>query len=190
MPSRRQSLLAAALACLLPPRLARADETAWLGARQGRLAVLLRHAIAPGTGDPPGFRLDDCATQRLLSEAGRAQARAIGVLLRERGLAAAEVRSSAWCRCLETARLLGLGPVMREPALDSFFGDRAAGPARTATLREVLRGWQATAPLVLVTHQVNITALTGIVPASGEALLLHTGERAGEVALRVAPPAI
>ncbi|WP_211211455.1 histidine phosphatase family protein [Elioraea tepidiphila] len=148
----------------------------------------MRHAVAPGGGDPPGFRIDDCSTQRLLSEAGRAQSRAIGEALRARGIASARVLSSAWCRCLDTAERLGLGPVTIEPILNSFFADRSTAEAQTAALRGMLRNWSEPRPLVLVTHQVNITALTGVFPASGEALLVYTGTRAGTVALRVPPP--
>jgi phosphohistidine phosphatase SixA len=180
---RRRAVLAALLAA---PARAAADP--WQAAREGRAAILLRHAIAPGTGDPPGFRPGDCATQRTLSEAGRAQARAIGAALRARGIDQARVLSSAWCRARETAELLGLGPVGHAPALDSFFADRAAGPARTEALRGLLAAWAGPGTLVLVTHQVNITALTGVFPASGEALLVYTGARAGAVALRVPPP--
>src|SRR5688500_16468822 len=89
-----------------------ADEAELFEAlRTGRAAALLRHALAPGIGDPAEFRLDDCATQRNLSAAGRDQARAIGERLRAQGITQAEVYSSQWCRCLETARLLDLGAV-------------------------------------------------------------------------------
>jgi len=158
-----------------PP--ARAEAGVWPALREGSAAALLRHAIAPGIGDPPGFRLDDCATQRTLSEDGRAEARALGALFRGNGIAAATVLSSAWCRSRETAALMSLGPVGHEPALDSFFGDRAEGPGRTAALRALLAGWRG-GPLVLVTHQVNVTALTGIVPASGEGVAVATGGEA------------
>jgi phosphohistidine phosphatase SixA len=169
------------------PRTAQAEDAAWDAARHGRAAVLMRHAVASGGGDPPGFRLDDCSTQRQLSEAGRAQSRAIGALLRARGIVSARVLSSAWCRCLDTAERLGLGPVTIEPILNSFFADRGTAEAQTAALRGLLRDWSEPRPLVLVTHQVNITALTGVLPASGEALLVYTGARAGPVALRVPP---
>jgi len=83
---------------------------------------LMRHARAPGTGDPPGFRLGDCATQRNLDDGGRGQARELGERLRAAGLAGAAVLASPWCRTTETAVLLGLGPVTTLPALASFFG--------------------------------------------------------------------
>jgi broad specificity phosphatase PhoE len=176
--SRRS--LAAALLCAPFP--ARADEAAWDLLRQGRAAAVMRHAIAPGGGDPPGFRLEACETQRNLSDEGRAQARAIGAAFRSRGIGAATVLTSGWCRARETAELLGLGAVAREPMLDSFFGDRSRGPGQTEALRALLAGWSG-GPLVLVTHQVNITALTGVFPASGEAVLVRTGA-APELVLR------
>ena len=138
------------------------------------LIVLMRHAEAPGVGDPPGLRLGDCATQRNLDDSGRAQARRVGERLRAFGIRQARVLSSQWCRCLETARLLGLGPVEELPALNSFFGRAGAGDAHVAGVRRFLAGLPAGgAPVVLVTHQVNITALTGVHPASGEAVLLR-----------------
>jgi phosphohistidine phosphatase SixA len=169
----RRSLAAA----LLLPAAARAGDDGWDLLRTGRAAAIMRHAIAPGGGDPPGFRLDACETQRILSDEGRAQARAIGDAFRARGIGAATVLSSAWCRARETAELLGLGPVAREPSLDSFFGDRARGPGQTAALRALLASWRG-GPLVMVTHQVNVTALTGVFPASGEAVLVRTGAAA------------
>ncbi|WP_245888811.1 histidine phosphatase family protein [Halomonas denitrificans] len=127
----------------------------------------MRHALAPGIGDPPDFRLSDCATQRNLSEAGRAQARGIGERFRERGIEVGEVRSSRWCRCLETARLLGLGDVIPTPALDSFFRDRSTAERQTDATLALMRGWSGAGNLVLVTHQVNITALVGAASAPG-----------------------
>ncbi|MFQ3622582.1 MAG: histidine phosphatase family protein [Acetobacteraceae bacterium] len=190
MRRRRWIMLgSAALVLAGRPRTVQAEDPAWDAARHGRAAVLMRHAVAPGGGDPPGFRLDDCSTQRGLSAAGRAQSRAIGEMLRARGIPSAHVLSSAWCRCLDTAERLGLGPVTVEPILNSFFADRSTAEAQTAALRGLLRDWSKPHPLVLVSHQVNITALTGVFPASGEALLVYTGARAGALALRVPPPA-
>lgn len=165
-PSRRFAM-AVLLAILLPAGPARSMETAGL-------VVLMRHAQAPGTGDPPGFRLEDCATQRNLSDGGRAQAGRIGDRLRQLGIREARLLSSRWCRCLDTARLLDLGPVAGLPALDSFFGQAEDAKGQTAGLRQFLADLPRDgAPVILVTHQVNITALTGIFPASGEAILLR-----------------
>ena len=133
--------------------------------------LLLRHALAPGTGDPPGFVLGDCSTQRNLSDAGREQARALGERLRQAGIVQARVYSSRWCRCLDTAELLDLGPVQPLPALDSFFQDRSEGAARTQAARDFLDDLPVGLPVILVTHQVNITGLTGQFAASGSGVL-------------------
>jgi len=143
-------------------------------ARPGHV-LLLRHAIAPGVGDPVSMRLGDCASQRNLDAAGRAQAAALGAALRKAGVATARVYSSQWCRALETARLLDFdAPIERAEALNSFFGERSRGASAT----QALRAWLAAMPrgepaAILVTHQVNVTALTGIVPASGEGVVLR-----------------
>jgi len=148
--------------------------------REGRAAALIRHALAPGVGDPAEFRIDDCATQRNLSDEGREQARATGERLRAVGIAAARVYSSQWCRCLETARLLDLGEVQKLPALNSFFNDRSRADRQTADLMSFLRAASPSDPLVLVTHQVNIRALTGQATRSGEIVVvaLPPGEQA------------
>jgi len=151
------------------------DEPLWKAVRSPDHFVLIRHALAPGTGDPPGFRLRDCRTQRNLDEVGRAQARRIGERFRANGIQAAKVLSSQWCRCLETARLLGLGNVDELPALNSFF---AKADEREPRRREML-DWMAqvkvAGPVVLVTHQVNITALTGVFPMPGEMVVVRRG---------------
>ena len=129
-------------------------------AKPGRV-LILRHAEAPGVGDPPGFRLDDCATQRNLDESGRRQAQALGTRLANAGVTTAQVYSSQWCRCLETARLLKLGPVNRLPALNSFFEHPQEGDAKIAALRAFLASLPVDGPpVVLVTHQVTINAFT------------------------------
>jgi len=92
--------------------------------KSGGHILMIRHAYAPGSGDPANFKIGDCATQRNLDDRGRSQARAIGDWLRSKGIKDAKIYSSQWCRCLETATLLGLGPVAELPALDSFYGSR------------------------------------------------------------------
>jgi len=136
-------------------------------AKPGRV-LMLRHAQAPGVGDPPGFRLDDCATQRNLDDSGRRQARALGNRLANAGVAAARVYSSQWCRCLETARLLQLGPVTGLPALNSFFERSQDRDATIAALRSFLASLPADGPpVVLVTHQFTINAFTSAGTPSG-----------------------
>ena len=136
-------------------------------AQPGRL-LMLRHALAPGTGDPPGFRLEDCSTQRQLDDTGRAQARALGERLAGAGVSGARVYSSQWCRCLETARLLGLGEVQALPALNSFFGRPQQRESTLQALRDFIAQLPVDGPpVVLVTHQVTIGAFTAAGTPSG-----------------------
>ena len=149
-----------------------ASDAVWEGLRGGGHVVLIRHAATePGVGDPPGFRLEDCATQRNLSEAGRAEARRIGAVFRQRGIPVQRVLSSRWCRCLETAQL-AFDRVEPWPALDSFFANRSREHEQTRAVRALVAEPFTGGNLILVTHQVNITALTGIVPAPGEIVVL------------------
>ena len=136
--------------------------------------LMIRHALAPGFGDPPGFQIGDCATQRNLDERGRKQARAIGNWLRSNGITTARVYSSQWCRCLETAELLEVGPVKELPALNSFF---ELTQNRDPNLR-ALRKFIAEQPdddvlIILVTHQVTISAIADEFVASGQGVLLN-----------------
>ncbi|HSP26889.1 MAG TPA: histidine phosphatase family protein [Saliniramus sp.] len=177
-PTRRALLAALSIALLatLPgtgiPRADDLDEDPWAALRHGGHVALIRHALAPGTGDPANFALGECSTQRNLSEEGREQARRIGDLFRENGIAQARVFTSAWCRSRETAELLELGPVTALEPLDSFFRNRVEGERRTRALADWIAAQDALSPIVLVTHQVNITALTGVFPGSGEIVVV------------------
>jgi phosphohistidine phosphatase SixA len=171
------------LAVLLVAGAAHADPAFWAAARADGTHLLMRHARAPGTGDPAGFRLGDCATQRNLDDQGRAQARRIGEAIRAAGVRVDLVLSSAWCRATDTAALLGLGPVVPEPSLNSFFADRSDADRSTADLAGRL-GALAGRKAVLVTHQVNITALTGVYPAAGEILAVAVRPDGAGVELR------
>jgi len=152
---------------------ARASAEGWEALRQPGAIAIMRHALAPGTGDPAQFDVDDCATQRNLDRRGRAQARAIGAAFRAEGIAVDRVLSSQWCRCRETAELLGLGPVEELASLNSFFRRYGRREPQTAATRAFLAGLPADRRLVLVTHQVNISALTGGYPASGEVFVVQ-----------------
>ena len=135
--------------------------------------MLLRHAHAPGVGAPDGFRLGDCATQRNLNQAGRDQARRIGQAFRDHGIVVGAVVSSQWCRARDTARL-AFGVLPREvAAFNSFFDTPALRETQTAAARRFLAGWSGPGVLVVTTHQVNITALTGITPAAGEGIVVR-----------------
>lgn len=149
--------------------------------------VLIRHALAPGGGDPTGFTLNDCQTQRNLSDEGRAQAVRIGQFFRQLPVPVEAVWSSEWCRTRETADLAFPGKRVDKPAFNSFFGEPQAAPAQTLAARALLNAWTGKGLLVVVTHQVNITALTGVVPASGEAVVLRRNADRWVVAGRVSP---
>ncbi|MGB8434892.1 MAG: histidine phosphatase family protein, partial [Burkholderiales bacterium] len=136
-------------------------------AKPGRV-LILRHALAPGVGDSETFKLRDCSTQRNLDSTGRAQAVELGKRLVRAGVTSAKVYSSQWCRCLDTARLLDLGTVAELPALNSFFRRPQDRDGQLAALRAFLAKLPADGvPVILVTHQVTISALTGHGAASG-----------------------
>ena len=155
------------------------EQAAWNGLRAGGHVALIRHALAPGTGDPANFTLGDCGTQRNLSDEGRAQAARIGARFRKEDIASARVFSSQWCRCLETAELLGLGAVEALPILNSFYEQRENEDRQTQALQAWLAEQTLDRPTVLVTHQVNITALTGVFPSSGEMVVVRRSEDGG-----------
>jgi hypothetical protein len=144
--------------------------------RAGGVVMAFRHALAPGTFDPPQFRLGDCSTQRNLSDEGRAQARRIGQWFEQRSLKPAKVRSSPWCRCLDTAQL-AFGSAPAWPALGSPRGATEATNAES--LRElrtaVQQAGRARGFEVWVTHMFVLSDLTGQNSQSGEGLVLKPG---------------
>lgn len=185
----RRALLGAGLLAGLP-RLASAAEIEPL-LRQGGVIIAFRHALAPGTFDPPEFRLGDCRTQRNLSDGGRAQARRIGDWFTARGLKPARVRSSPWCRCIDTAQL-AFGSAEPWPALGSPRGATEATNAESlAALRTALTlaGRQRGRFEVWVTHMFVLSDLAATGSSSGEGLVLRAGADGGvQVLARLAPP--
>jgi len=152
------------------------EAAAWTALHAGRHVALMRHTDAPGgAGDPPGFRLDDCATQRNLSARGRADALRIGARLRAEGIAVERILSSPWCRCMDTATLLQLGPVEAEPTFGNVVVLSDQRATLTAGARAVIDQWTGSGILLVVTHGANIFALTGISPASGEIVVVRSG---------------
>jgi phosphohistidine phosphatase SixA len=161
-------------AALLAAHAASATEAGWALLRNGGQIVLLRHAAAPGVGDPANFDIEKCNTQRNLSDAGRQQARKIGALFAARAAPVERILASRYCRTLETARLaFGANKVESFEALDSFFQDAASKDPRTAIALDEIRKWNGSGNMVMVTHQVNITALTGQSSREGEALVVR-----------------
>lgn len=141
--------------------------------RTGGHVGLMRHSTAPGSNDPPRFRLGDCETQRNLSDGGRAQAAEIGNRLRAAGITQARVYSSQWCRCLHTAELLAVGAVEELPFLNSLVTFRREGSAMIRDTRAWILEQDLSVPTILVTHQINIGALLRRYPAEGEIVVVR-----------------
>jgi broad specificity phosphatase PhoE len=139
----------------------------------GNHFAIMRHAIAPGFGDPSNFELRNCTTQRNLSQEGFDQAARIGKRFKENGISEASVYTSQWCRCIDTASTLDLGVPEELPSMNSFFETREREAIQMESLKDWLIKQDLTKPVVLVTHQVNMTALTGAYPASGEIFIIE-----------------
>jgi phosphohistidine phosphatase SixA len=152
--------------------------------------LLMRHALAPGVGDPSRYTLDDCKTQRNLSAEGRNQALAVGNWLKKQGLKAADVRSSAWCRCKDTAERLNFNGFKVEPSLGSFFDEMEKSAERTQALQKLIaerRQTKGPQALILVTHHVNIYAYVGENVGSGDLVLAKVDSLGKAVSHQVIP---
>jgi phosphohistidine phosphatase SixA len=136
----------------------------------------LRHALAPGYGDPPDFNIDNCKTQRNLNLEGKDQATSIGIDLKSIGISFDKIYSSEWCRCTETASFLNLGEVTTFSGLNSFFQDHYNREETLAKLMNKLESLDKNDRFLMVTHQVVISAITGINVASGEAVAYNPSD--------------
>jgi phosphohistidine phosphatase SixA len=158
--------------------------------KAGEHVLLMRHAYAPGVGDPPGYSLERCETQRLLNDEGKSQSVRIGQWLRTQGIDRASVYTSAWCRCRQTAELLGFGLVTVEPSLDSFFDQTRQAPARNKSLQNFIAGAlraKTGQALILVTHHVNIREFMGKDIGSGDMVLARVDAQGRMVDYRLYP---
>jgi phosphohistidine phosphatase SixA len=181
--------IVAVIFAVAAPARAEGEAAAWDALRQGGHVAIMRHALAPGTGDPAAFALEDCGTQRNLSPAGREQARKVGAAFRANNVAVERVYSSQWCRALETARLLDLGEVEELAALNSFFARPERRDAQMAALWDWLVENRSEGTKVLVTHQVVISALTGGWTREGEVVVFRvSGDETLTEAGRIPPP--
>jgi len=168
----RWLVLLIALALTTPFPAAADDAAVWELLRGGGQVVLMRHAITtPGVGDPAGFRLDDCATQRNLTDAGRVDAKRVGVAFQTRAIPLGRVLSSPWCRCVETARL-AFGRAEVWTPLSNLFDNRAREAEQMQALKEIAGRRPAGGNLLLVTHGSVVLPLTGIQPAPAELVVL------------------
>jgi phosphohistidine phosphatase SixA len=164
-------------------QVAGADDAAdaWKALRAGGHVALMRHADAPGgVGDPPGFSVDDCATQRNLSEKGRVDAEKIGSRLKGEGIAFEKILSSPWCRCIDTAKLMNLGTVETEATFGNVVVLKDQRQTLTAGARALIAQWTASGNLLVVTHGANIQALIGVWLASGEIVVVKGGSDRNE----------
>lgn len=169
----RRALLILLLGGASLPAAAHTEENLWKLLRGGGHVVLVRHAVTdPGVGDPPGFQLAECSTQRNLSEAGRREARRLATQLRAREVPVAGVLSSPWCRCLETARIVFGGEPRVEPALGNLFGRHEREAQQVEALRQLVRRPAGSGNLFMVTHGSTTYALTGVSPGTAEMVVL------------------
>jgi len=170
MARRRLFLIAA----LLWATASFASEPLWDRLKQGGYVLLIRHAITtPGAGDPPGFKLDDCRTQRNLSSEGREQAKRLGEAFRSHAIPVSEVRSSHWCRCLETARL-AFGKAQPWSALNSMYADRSREAEQNREIGTLAANVKSPDNIVLVTHGANVASILGIHPAPAEIVIAQS----------------
>ncbi len=156
----------------------------------GQHVLLMRHADAPGYGDPEGYQLEKCSTQRNLGDYGKKQAGLIGEWLKNQGIASANVISSPWCRCIDTAKLMNIGTLQISPALGSFFDDMSLERQQTKELEKLIQttlNSNSKAPLILVTHHVNILAYTGKVVNVGDMVLVKVNQNGQYLSHQIYP---
>jgi len=147
--------------------------------KDGQHVLLMRHADAPGYGDPAGYVIGQCPTQRNLGDYGKKQAKAVGSWLRRQGVSKAQIFSSPWCRCSDTAQLLDLGSVRMEASLGSFFDDMSLEQKQTKELERLIKSEldkQSKLPIILVTHHVNIRAFMGKNVSQGDMVLVKVNK--------------
>ena len=140
--------------------------------KEGKKIVFVRHALAPGNGDPNNFNINDCSTQRNLNEEGRAQSEKIGNFFKNKNIKIHKVLSSEWCRCKETAKI-AFGNYQTFNALNSFYDARFAKnkSKQIKDLKDYIDNWENDSNLIIVTHYVVISALINRVSSSGEMII-------------------
>ena len=159
---------------------AHAADAAWALLRNGGQVVLIRHAVTdPGVGDPPGFALGDCSTQRNLSDAGRAEARRLGAALREQGIPVARVLASPWCRAIETARIATGTEPQVDLALANLFQHGENRERQLVRFRALVAAAPRQGNVLMFTHGSTTLAFTGISPGTAEMVIVtpEGGER-------------
>src|SRR5262249_31819414 len=172
---------------------AAAEDTAlaWAALRGDGHVALIRHAPAPGVGDPSDYKLDDCMTQRNLSEQGRAEAAALGARFRMQQVKVGKIVSSQWCRCKQTAELMNIGPVEDAPTFNNAFVLNTMRDELTAGARTMIEAWRGPGTLVVVTHGENILLMLGLRPREAEVIVVapdSTSQKKMRLIGRIGPP--
>lgn len=158
--------------------------------KDGSHVLLMRHADAPGYGDPQNYQISQCSTQRNLGDLGRKQAKNTGDWLSNQGIEQAKVYSSPWCRCIDTAALLNKGAVKKEVALGSFFDDMSQAKRQTDDLVKLIaveRKQNPNMPIIMVTHHVNIQSYMGMVVNSGDMVLVKVDSTGKPISFKLYP---
>lgn len=158
--------------------------------KDGSHVLLMRHADAPGYGDPKNYQISECSTQRNLGDRGRKQAKNTGDWLSSQGIEQAKVYSSPWCRCIDTATLLNKGAVKKEAALASFFDDMSQSKRQTDELVKLIaaeRKQNPNIPIIMVTHHVNIQSYMGMVVNSGDMVLVKVDPTGKPISSKLYP---
>ena len=171
-------------------KLAVAQSELAIKLQDGAHVLLMRHADAPGYGDPKNYQISQCSTQRNLGDLGRKQAKAIGDWLSKQGIQQAKVYSSPWCRCVDTATLLNKGEVKKELALGSFFDDMSQAKKQTEELTKFIaveRKQSPNIPIIMVTHHVNIQSYVGEVVNSGDMVLVKVDSAGKPLSFKLYP---
>ena len=140
--------------------------------KKGGNVIFIRHAIAPGNGDPSNFDISDCSTQRNLSKDGELQALRIGKFFQENDIKFTKVLSSEWCRCKDTAKI-AFGNYETKNFLNSFYDERFSKNKDNQILdfQKFIKNWDHSGNLVLVTHYVVISEILNLATSSGEIVI-------------------
>ena len=140
--------------------------------KEGKL-IFIRHAYAPGSGDPNNFDIKNCLTQRNLNEEGRNQAKLIGLFFKKNNIPIGEIFSSEWCRCKETALIAFESDYKTKNFLNSFYDKKFINnkDIQIKNLKKYIVSWDGRKNLVFVTHYVVISEVLNVYPLSGEIVI-------------------